>query len=271
MVQNNSRTEIPRRSITVPCTAHASGVYKGNLSGKGEVLGFWVGALCPRGTPSVAARSVSEACLFYWRCYGKGFDRPRRRQPRKMWVTCRGSQTQGKTIRVKTTARRLTDDVCLPASHAPWARSVIFWFRTSAGLQFDTQSVPVCGGGGPARHDSAPAPPSQRVQRQTSDMQVVSSPRQVRFLGPRPCSVSTTRLTVAAPHGFGEETHWVQHPEAVAEVKDSVGPHARQVMHVPRSFSEDPVAINTRKLPLRQSARWPACTEKENPKPLNQR
>ena len=127
------------------------------------------------------------------------------------------------------------------------------------------------GGGGPARHDSAPAPPSQRVQRQTTDVQVVSSPRQVRFLGPRPCSVSSTRVTVAAPHGFGEETQWVQHPETVADVKDSVGPHARQVTYVPRSFSEDPVVINTRKLPLRQSARWPACTEKENPKPPNKR
>ena len=131
--------------------------------------------------------------------------------------------------------------------------------------------VPVNGCGGPARHDSAPAPPSQRVQRQTSDVQIVSSPRQVRFLGPHPCSVSTTRLTVVAPDGFGEETHWVQHPEAVAEAKDSVGPYARQVINVPHSFSEDPVAINTRKLPLRQSTRWPACTKKENPKPPNQR
>ena len=84
-------------------------------------------------------------------------------------------------------------------------------------------------------------------------MQVVSSPRQVRFLGPRPCSVSTTRLTVVAPHDFGEETRWFQHPEAVAEVQDSVGPYARQVICAPRSFSEDPVAINTRKLPLGQN------------------
>ena len=66
MVQNNSHTEIPRRSITVPCTSGK----------KKRVHGFWVGALSPRGTPSVAARSVSEACLFYWRCFGKGSTTP---------------------------------------------------------------------------------------------------------------------------------------------------------------------------------------------------
>ena len=40
LVQNNSRTEIPRRSTTVPCTAYAPEVYKGYLSGKREGARF---------------------------------------------------------------------------------------------------------------------------------------------------------------------------------------------------------------------------------------
>ena len=44
-----------------------------------------------------------------------------------MWVTCCGSQTQGKTINLKTIVSRLTDDVFLPASHAPWANGVRFF------------------------------------------------------------------------------------------------------------------------------------------------
>ena len=49
----------------------------------------------------------------------------------------------------------------------------------------------ICSHPAAAQHDTtAQAPPSQRVERQTSDVQIVSSSRQVRFLGPRPCSVS---------------------------------------------------------------------------------
>ena len=72
---------------------------------------------------------VDEAGLFCWRCCGNGLDRPLRGNPQRKFVG-HLSHTQVKTIRVKTTAS------------TPEASSVDFDFRASAGLLFDTQSVP---------------------------------------------------------------------------------------------------------------------------------
>ena len=228
------------------------------------MLGFGVGALCPRGTLPVHVlwtRSHKHALRVRIVCFTGvvlAWFRPTTPQTATKDVGHLSRKSNSAENNQSQEDRVTTDRRRLPAS---FSRPVV----TSAGLLFDTQLVPLNVGGRPARHDSAPAPQSQRVERQTSDVQVVSSPRLVRFrfLGPRTCSVISTRLTVAAPHGFGEETQRVQHPEAVGEVKDSVDPYARQERYVPRSFSGDPVGINARKLLLMKSARWPAKLQRE--------
>ena len=222
------------------------------------MLGFGVGALCPRGTPSVHAlwtRSHKHALRVRIVCFTGvvlAWFRPTTPQTATKDVGHLSRKSNSAENNQSQEDRVTTDRRRLPAS---FSRPVV----TSAGLLFDTQLVPLNVGGSPTRHDSAPAPQSQRVERQTSDVQVVSSPRLVRFwfLGPRTCSVISTRLTVAhltasvkKPIGFNNRKpsaksrtplahtrdkrdrtsqlqwrpRWDQRPETAA---DEIGPMAR--------------------------------------------
>ena len=100
-----------------------------------------------------------------------------------------GSQTQVKTIRVKTTASQRADDVGQPAP-TPKASSVELGVRASAGLLIDTQSV--------LDHRRA------GVQHPEASLVPGTAPELRR--------TSTTSVT----------------PDAAAEVRDSVGPYAQK-------------------------------------------
>ena len=124
-----------------------------------------------------------------------GFDHAADSQQK--WVICRGNQSSKddhqRSSRPRTDQRRprwhlrenSPSSFALPASHAQWASSVRVCFAPPLGCCL----TPV----GP-RHRLRRA---KKVQRQTSDVQALSSPRPVRFLGPRPCSASSTHLTVS--------------------------------------------------------------------------